>query len=201
MSDIQEICYVTGNEGKVVETTRFLATYAPSIKLRVVNTHLEELQTLDEHEVIVYKARQAWEKLQQPLLVDDAGFYLYAYPKFPGVLTKPVIESLGFEGLYKLTAEDNRLEIYAWIVYVDKNGKMEYFHGSTKGRLVPSVGVDKAPYRFYFYTCFQPEGFNKTYAELWDDENARESFFRVRAVKKFANWFVQHQAHIAEANL
>ncbi len=186
-SHIHEIYYVSSNEGKFFEVTRFLNEYAPFIKLHHHKLELDELQSLDEKEVLRHKAEQAWCKLQKPLLIDDAGCYFHAYPRFPGTISKPVFDSLGHEGLYKLAAEDNRVEFYVGMVYVDEQGAMHYFRGSTQGYYVSKPDVP-APYSFGFYRYFQPEGLSLTYAQLWNDPTAWKYFGRVKAARQFADW-------------
>ena len=49
---------------------------------------IPEIQTLNQKEVAIDKARKAYEILKQPLIVDDSGFFVNKYNNFPGVLTK-----------------------------------------------------------------------------------------------------------------
>lgn len=188
---VHTIYYVSSNEGKYLEVTRFLDEYAPFIKLYHHKIELDELQSLDEKEVLRHKAEQAWNVLKKPLLIDDAGCYLHAYPRFPGTISKPVFETLGYEGIARLTAEDKRVEFYAGMVYVDEYGALHYFRGSTQGHMVSDQGVP-IPFTFGFYKYFQPEGLSLTYAQLWDDSKAWKYFGRVKAAQQFADWLKDH---------
>lgn len=61
-----------------------------------------EIQSDDWGEIVGAKARAAARLLGRPCLVDDAGLVLDAYPGFPGAYTKPVLRSLGADGLRRL---------------------------------------------------------------------------------------------------
>ncbi len=183
-----KIYYVTSNQGKYVETQRFLARYAPEIDLQQHILELDELQLLDEQEVLKHKAHQAWQALRKPLLIDDAGIYLHAFPKFPGTLTKPTINSLGYKGIEILTACDKGVEFYVGMTFVDEQGDMHYFRGVVQGKAAFDEPLAQAPYRFDFYARFQPEGADKTLAEMWDDPASWHYFGRVRAAQAFADW-------------
>ncbi|MBT4594720.1 hypothetical protein HOD08_02475, partial [bacterium] len=109
---IHRIYYVTSNRGKVREAKRLCSTDAPFIKIADKNVELEEIQTFDEKTIIEHKANQGWALTQSPLIVDDAGFYLRKYGFYPGTLAKPTAISLGWEGIYRLIEDDNRVSIY-----------------------------------------------------------------------------------------
>jgi XTP/dITP diphosphohydrolase len=185
---MEKILYVSSSEGKYVEITRSLKVYAHNLLLEHYQIELEEIQSLDERNVLRHKAAQAWKLLQRPLLIDDAGCYLHAYPKFPGTIAKPVLDTLGYKGLFRLTEEDNQVEHYVGLVYVDHDGCFHYFRGATQGHLVPEKGVP-APYTFNFYKHFQPEGLQQTAAEIWADPNFWSYFARVKVAQQFADWF------------
>ena len=100
-----EIYYVTSNTGKFEEARRFFELYIPSLVLKHYKIELDELQDLDEKAVLKHKAAQAWALLQKPLLVDDSGFYLQAFPHFPGTFAKPVMKSLGFDSFKSIISD------------------------------------------------------------------------------------------------
>jgi non-canonical purine NTP pyrophosphatase (RdgB/HAM1 family) len=183
----QTIHYVSSNTGKYIETTRFLASYAPTIELVHYPAKLDELQELDEKEVLGHKAHQAWELVHKPLLVDDAGCYFQAYPRFPGTLAKPVLDTLGYEGVAFLTAHNDKTTFFTGLAYVDAIDNIHFFRGVTEGRVVPD-SVLKVHYSFKFYSHFIPENQTETLTELWDNADAWHYFPRVRALKQFADW-------------
>lgn len=187
MNKKYSLYYVTSNEGKYREAYRFLQEYAPSIDLIQHTIELEELQSLNEQEVLKHKALQARNSLKKPLLIDDAGLYLNAYPRFPGTLAKPVLDTLGYKGIASLTAKDDQVEFFVGIAYVDALGTIHYFRGSTQGHIILQA-LGPVHYSFQFYAHFKPDNFSKTYAEIWNDSSMRHLFARVRALKYFVDW-------------
>lgn len=88
------------------------AKYAPfaadlerlRLKLEPPSHPLPEIQSLNFTETLTAKARAAAEMFGRPVIVDDTGLVLEAYPSFPGPLTATVIRSLGPAGLGRLLA-------------------------------------------------------------------------------------------------
>jgi XTP/dITP diphosphohydrolase len=86
------------------------AKYAPfagelerlRIELQPPHQPLPEVQSLRFTETLAAKARAAAAMFGRPVLVDDAGLVLTAYPQFPGPLTSTVLRSLGVDGLRRL---------------------------------------------------------------------------------------------------
>lgn len=192
---MQEIYYVTSNEGKFVEVQRFLAEYAPQITLKGYLLDLEELQLTDENAVLKHKALSAWKAIEQPLLVDDAGIYLQAYPKFPGTLTKPVLNSLGYKGIYELARHDNRTYYYVGLAFVQDETNIHYFRAETAGYIIQPKGPVSYPYTLEFYAHFYPEKSSKSLAQLWNDQSSWIMSPRVKVSKQFADWLAQKAAY------
>jgi inosine/xanthosine triphosphate pyrophosphatase family protein/diadenosine tetraphosphate (Ap4A) HIT family hydrolase len=94
-----------------------------------------ELQSLTFTEAISHKARMMTELFGRPVLVDDAGLVLEAYPSFPGPLTSVVLRSLGEAGLRRLlhgVSDRSTMECHigCW------NGKtLRTWSGKVAGRL------------------------------------------------------------------
>ena len=74
-----------------------------------------------------------------------------------------------FTGLYKLLAafEDKTAKAVCTFAYSsgDPKDEVKLFRGITEGRIVEPRG----PPNFGWDPCFQPDGFDKTYAELPSD--------------------------------
>ena len=63
---------------------------------------LLEIQCQSFNEALEAKAKAAADMFGCPVLVDDAGLALEAYPEFPGALTSLVVPKLGVAGLQRL---------------------------------------------------------------------------------------------------
>jgi len=96
----KEILFITDNKSKLEEASKIANEYGIQVIGKKIK--LPELMTPNEEEIIIEKAKYAFEKIKKPLIVDDAGIYFEAYPNFPGAFTKFIIKLLGFEGIFKL---------------------------------------------------------------------------------------------------
>lgn len=184
-----ELYYVTSNQGKFEEARRFFELHAPSISLKQLKVELDELQDLDEQKVLRHKAAQAWQLVQKPLLVDDSGFYLEAYPKFPGTLAKPVMKSLGFDGFKALVEKNNNVVIFVTLGFVTSPTSVVTFYGQTKGHVICQPEDEANFVKFGFYSIFVPNDAEKTYYELRSIPEAQGFFHRNRALEKFLAWY------------
>jgi non-canonical purine NTP pyrophosphatase (RdgB/HAM1 family) len=187
---MHELYYVTSNQGKYEEVRRFFELHIPSVTIKQVRVELDELQDLDPQVVVRHKAQQAWDLVQKPLLVDDSGFYLQAFPRFPGTLAKPVMKALGFAGLKILTKADNRSLIFVTLAYVTGPNTLVTFYGETSGHVFcENENAEHLFSRFGFYSVFKPEGSEKTYYELRLLSWGQKFFHRNKALEKFLLWY------------
>jgi inosine/xanthosine triphosphate pyrophosphatase family protein/diadenosine tetraphosphate (Ap4A) HIT family hydrolase len=72
------------------------------ICLAAPKSDVPELQSLTFSEALAHKAQAMAGAFGRPVLVDDAGLVLQAYPPFPGPLTSVTLRSLGYSGLQRL---------------------------------------------------------------------------------------------------
>jgi inosine triphosphate pyrophosphatase len=108
-----------------------------------------------------------------------------------GPYIKWFLEKLGPEGLFKMLEgwEDKSAEAVCTFAYspgVDAD--VQLFQGITEGDIVFPRGTRD----FGWDPCFQPKGFDKTYAEL-PKEQKNEISHRFRALDKVRNYFLQEQ--------
>lgn len=165
---------VTGNPDKAIEAERILG-YRPEIE----PLDLPEVQSLDLEEVLVAKARAAWQSLADarrltPVVVEETGLELSAMNGFPGPLVKWMLESLGAEGLARagLALGDPGVAAVCALAYLDypdgPDGEelLLLGGGRTDGTLtLPPRGE----HGFGWDPVFVPEGETLTYAELSPD--------------------------------
>ena len=125
---------------------------------------LPEIQGLDLVEILQQKAEVAWAIVQRPLVVEEAGLDLLALNGFPGPLVKWMLESVGAEGIAKISQAlgDPRAVARCALLYRDSE-RTVIAEGSTSGTLVlPSRGE----HGFGWDPIFLPDGENRTFAEL-----------------------------------
>ena len=65
----KEICYVTSNDGKFEEVSGFIEKNEPSIKIKQFKTDIKEIQSLDQKEIAIDKARKAFKLIKKQTLL------------------------------------------------------------------------------------------------------------------------------------
>lgn len=187
------ITIVTGNSHKCEQITHALNQH--NIEAVCSNIDLQEIQSLDNKEVVSKKVLDAYAQLQQPVLVDDGGFFIHAYNNFPGVYSKFMYQALGFDGLMKLVDEGEKATFRAYIAYYDEQLAEEgaepiIYFGEKSGSITKEFMRDtetEMPYALFFI----PEGAEKPLAELSAEERAGDH--RQQAVVAFANWYKKNR--------
>lgn len=182
------LIFVTEKPAIFDQVNRFFKVYAPQITLISKSPQWHELQSLEEEKVIQHKAMRAWEHFRQPLIVEDSGFYFHRYPDFPGTLAEFALSGLAREGLNKLCRMDNRAAAFSWIGYIGQSNADCYFNARSEGYVMDEF-APVTQTNFDLSLIFHPEGATKTLAEL--DGSDKEKLFspRLKACKKFINWY------------
>ncbi len=186
------IFYATTNTGKFEEVKRYLSEHEHShkylIDLKQLDKDFPEIQTMDQEAIAINKAEQAWNYIKQPVIVDDSGIYFEHYNLFPGTLSKFIFHSIGFEGILKLTEDDNRAKFLVSMVYKNSENTHAVFQGDCKGTIVRPESFEchtKQPYD----AIFVPVGTNKTMGQIRKTKEEKDYASRLRALKKFLDWF------------
>ncbi len=159
-----KITLITGNAGKAEEVSRYLG-----MPIEHTSLDLDEIQSLDLEEIVKDKAARAFEKIGEPVLVEDVSFTFHSLGKLPGPLIKWFLKELGNEGLCKLVDGKDRL-CTATVCYGFHDGKeVKLFSGEMAGSVSDSPRGSNS---FGWASVFIPEGYDKTYAELTNEEQA-----------------------------
>ena len=114
---MKRIIFATGNKAKIEDAVTALS----ELGIEVVGQKIdfEERQSLSQEDIVRHKARQAYQKLKLPLVVDDTAFFIDSYPQFPGTLTKHVNATLGLSGLTKLFDEGQTAFFKTLLCFID----------------------------------------------------------------------------------
>jgi len=80
------ITFITGNPGKVETAQKVLGKFG--VELKQQNIDVPEIQDADVEKVAKFSAKYAAEKINQPVIVTDAGLYINALNGFPGSFLK-----------------------------------------------------------------------------------------------------------------
>ncbi len=182
---ITELYYVTGNPAKYEEAVAFFVKYLPHITLKQCDIDLQEIQTLDQKAIALAKARQAWDYLKKPVLVDDTGVYFDSYENFPGTMTKFIYKTLGLKGLFKLLETGERMSIRIVLVCMYDENEYSVIEEIINGTFDKTHRLDLHRTEAPFDTVFIPDGVDETVEELRFNGKAEPFQYRMRALKKF----------------
>jgi len=188
--------FVTGNKGKVETANIELSPLGINV-VQYDKIDFSEPRSYSLNEIAISKARQAFDVLQKPLMVLDAGFYINRWDNFPGPFTNHVIETLGLEGIMKLLeGEERECEFRNALVYIDNLlDEPKIFYSSIKGSVNKKIGLDNPERSGWsvLHKIFIPEGFNRPLSEMNKDEYSAYRISRQPIYTNFGEWLVRNQ--------
>ena len=174
---LEKFKFVTGNPNKVREAGEILNLALESVKIE----ELVEIQTPDLEEVIRHKAREAYDNLKCPVMVEDSGLVFRAWNGLPGALVKWFEETVRCQGMLKMIDGFSDREATAICCFALYDGKdLQVARGEVKGTISKNVQGNNG---FGWDVIFIPEGYEQTYAEMSPDEKNAISH-RKRALDK-----------------
>jgi len=171
---MREIYFITGNENKLREAKAIMP------EIQGLNLDLLEIQDIDPYKIIKHKVEEAKKQVQEKFIVEDVSFYLEATNGLPGPLIKWFLKTVGVEGLVKIakTYENHKAQARCIIGYFDGK-ETKYFEGIVNGKITEPKGNNG----FGFDVIFVPEGYDKTYSEM-DEEEKNKLSHRKLALEK-----------------
>lgn len=139
-------------------------------------------------EISIQKCKEAARQVQGPVLVEDTCLCFNALGGLPGPYIKWFLEKLKPEGLHQLLAGFEDKSAYALCTFAlstgDPSQPVLLFRGQTSGQIVMPRGSRD----FGWDPCFQPDGYEQTYAEMPKAEKNTISH-RFRALLKLQEYF------------
>lgn len=194
---MEVIHYATQNKAKVGSLERALKKYGIEVIHFEVDLSLSEPRINDLNVIAREKVITAFQKIQQPVVALDAGFFIHSLKGFPGVFVNYALETIGLEGILKLLEGKSRMcEFRECLAFWD--GKSEQpllFESNVAGILSkkPRGGTNRYSWSI-LATVFIPTGERKTLAEMkeyeyldWSEKRHQE---RGSYATKFAEWFL-----------
>lgn len=173
-----EITLITGNAGKLEEFRAML----PGFQLVAAKSDLTEIQALDISIVAGHKAKEAFENLQRPVLVDDSCIIIDEWNGLPGALTSWFMKAVGNQGILAMAKclTSRAARIQTALAFSDGSQTL-VFVGEVKGELSTE---ERGTNGFGFDPIFIPSNHSETLAEM-SAEQKNEISMRRRAIDKF----------------
>ncbi|XP_067006826.1 inosine triphosphate pyrophosphatase [Anabrus simplex] len=182
----KQIVFVTGNAKKLEEVIAILGKSFP-YELQSRKIDLPEYQG-EIDDICRNKCKAAAAIVKGPVIIEDTCLCFNAMGGLPGPYIKWFLDKLGPEGLHRMLNGWEDKSAFAVCTFAYSSGGEEdevlLFRGKTEGTIVSPRG----PRDFGWDPCFQPLGYDKTYAEL-PKERKNEISHRYRALAELRKYF------------
>ena len=185
------LCFATNNKGKIQEIKALIADKYNILSLQDIGCHEELAETQPTIEGnSLQKAEYVWNKYKVNCFADDTGLEVYSLNNAPGVISARYAGekcspednmNLLLKNMQNMT--DRRAKFRACITLI-LNGEVKQFEGAVNGKILEAKQGAKG---FGYDPVFQPEGFDRSFAELDMDEKNKISH-RGKAVMELANY-------------
>lgn len=170
------LTFVTSNPAKAAQLGWHL-----SIEVRHKEIDLPEIQSLDLATIIEYKAREAFNMVKCPVLVEDTSLVFNALGKLPGPLVKWFLQELDNSGLCALLNGYEDRSALASVLFGYYDGRqLKTFASEMAGTIAGKPRGDRG---FGWDPIFIPQGWTKTWGEMTKEEQVATSMRR-GALKK-----------------
>ena len=189
---MENLTYVTGNYGKYISVKEKFEN--EEIGINYFKCDLEEHNINDIKIISRDKARQAYEKICNPVFVADSGFYIEDYPNnpgYPGAFVKRSGISSDVVNLLETMKYSSNRNCYFLDCLTFFDGDEYYqFFGISKGTLSKEIkGNDLKRAKSNLWFVFIPNNCTKTLAEMSDYERNNRHDGRTSATDEFIKWY------------
>ena len=162
---MKDITFVTGNQKKADYLAKYLGSPVKHQKLE-----LDEIQSLDLPVIVEHKVRQAYEKIQGPVIVEDVALEFAALGGLPGPFIAFFVEKVPFEVLCSMINGQTR-KATARCVFGYYDGKdLQLFEGKLEGEVAMAPAGEHG---FGWDKIFIPEGYKVTRAQLSEEDDQK----------------------------
>jgi XTP/dITP diphosphohydrolase len=184
------VFFASGNINKFNEARSILSQYGVAVGM--LRLKGDEIQSESLKEIAETSVKNAYQRCQLPIFVEDAGLFIDVLNGFPGPYAAYVYNTIHNSGILKLMekTQDRHAKFKSVIAFCDDQtkGKPVCFDGESKGEITSAERKEQGKSGFGFDPVFQPEGSAKTFAEMTIEEKNGYSH-RAMAIRKFAKWY------------
>ena len=173
---MNKLTFITGNAGKA----KYLSDYF-HLPVEHVKLDLHEIQSLSLKEIVEDKARRAYEIVKSPILVEDVSLIFKTLKSLPGPLIKWFLETLDNDGLCRLLDAYDDRDALAEVEFAICDGKNVYTFGAFMEGTISKI--PRGEKGFGWDPIFIPNGYEKTWAEMSDDEKHATSMRKLALEK------------------
>ena len=192
-----KIVFATNNQHKLSEIRQILGNSFEVQSLSDIGCHVdipETGTTLEEN--ALQKAQYIYDHYHVNVFADDTGLEVDALGGAPGVYSARYAGGEGHDSeanmtklLHELGDNNNRQARFRTVIALILQGQVYEFEGIVDGQIIRERRGGEG---FGYDPIFQPEGYDKTFAELGTDIKNHISH-RARAVAKLCKFLVNNE--------
>ncbi len=177
------IYFVTGNKGKFAEAQAILGEVVQK------NIGYTEIQADGLEEVAIFGMKEVLERLDGPVMIEDAGMFIEGLNGFPGVYSAYVFDTVGNEGILRLMdgMEDRKAVFRSVVGYAEPGSDPVLFNGALRGEITQEP---RGTGGFGYDPIFEVRG--RTIAEMSLEEK-NEISHRAVAIRALKEWLASRR--------
>ena len=191
-----KIVFATNNQHKLSEIRQILGDRVEVLSLKDINCDVDIPETGTTLEAnALQKAQYIYDHYQMNVFADDTGLEVDALDGAPGVYSARYAGGEGHDSeanmaklLHELGENNNRRARFRTVIALIIQGQVHEFEGIVDGEIIRERRGGEG---FGYDPIFQPEGYDKTFAELGVEVKNQISH-RARATQKLVE-FIQKQ--------
>ncbi len=161
-SSKKTVTFITGNQNKADQLAKYIGQPIDHVKI-----DLDEIQSMDLKEIVEHKVRQAYEKIQSPVIVEDISLEFEALGGLPGPFIRFFVDNVPFETICSMIDGKTRVATAKAVFGYCDGEKTELFEGELKGR-ISEIPVGENGYGWD--KIFIPEGYDVTRASFGEED-------------------------------
>lgn len=172
---MKQVTFITGNKFKAEYLSNYLDYPIDNQKI-----DLEEIQSLSLEEIVTKKVKNAYSKIQKPVLVEDVSLEFVALNGLPGPFIKFFVDNVPFETICSMINGQSR-EAFARCIFGYYDGEeVVLFEGGMKGIIAEEPDGDDG---YGWDKIFIPEGYSVTRASLSEEDN-KKTYLKIKPFAK-----------------
>ena len=188
----RKLVFATNNAHKLEEVAAILGDQIELLSLNDIDCHTDISETADTLEGnALLKSSLIYNNYGLNCFADDTGLEVEALDGAPGVYSARYAGGKGHDAqanmlklLHELEGKENRKAQFRTAISLILDGKNYLFEGIIKGKIIKEKRGESG---FGYDPVFQPEGYDKTFAELGNDIKNKISH-RALAIQKLCEF-------------
>ncbi len=185
------VTFITGNQAKADYLAKYLG-----VEIAHQKVDLDEIQSLDLQEVVEHKVRQAYQKIDRPVLVEDVALEFKAFGRLPGTFIKFYVEEVPFETICRSLDGQDRSAVARCVFGYYDGKETTYFKGHLEGTIAEHPAGENG---FGWDKIFIPKGYEVTRAELSEADD-HTTYLKIKPFAELKAFFDNQSNKDEEVN-